>query len=45
MPQNPELKLTVADRDDLLVFDQAFTRPKPKPRPRKPPEPEGPQRI
>jgi hypothetical protein len=47
MPQHPELKLSVPDHDDLVVFDQAFTRPKPKSRPipRKPPEPSGPERF
>lgn len=47
MPQQPELKLSVQDHDDLVVFDQAFTRPKPKwkPLPKKPPEPTGPQRF
>lgn len=47
MPQQPELKLSVPDHDELVVFDQAFTRPKPKlkPLPKKPPEPTGPQRF
>jgi hypothetical protein len=46
MPQRPELRLTMPEHDDLVVFDQAFTLPKPKPRPRKPPElPSLPQRI
>ena len=47
MPQHPELKLNVPDHDDLIVFDQAFKRPKPKlkPAPRKPPEPTGPERF
>jgi hypothetical protein len=46
MPQHPELKLNVPDRDELVVFDQRFARPKPKVRPRpKPPEPEVPERI
>ena len=47
MPQHPELKLSVPDHDELVVFDQAFKRPKPKlkPAPPKPPEPTGPQRF
>jgi hypothetical protein len=47
MPQHPELKLSVPDHDDLVVFDQAFKRPKPKrkPAPPKPPEPTGPERF
>lgn len=46
MPQHPELKLSVPDRDELFVFDQRFTRPRPKHRPKPPPpEPTGPQRI
>jgi hypothetical protein len=44
MPQNPELKLTMPARDDVVLFDQTFTRPKvaaaKKPRARK-----GPQRL
>jgi hypothetical protein len=44
MPQQPELKVTVPERDDIVVFDQTFTRPKPKIKHiRK--EPIGPQRI
>jgi hypothetical protein len=47
MPQNPELKVTLKERDDIVVFDQAFRAPKPpKPKPRKPPPPpEVPKRI
>ena len=47
MPQQPELQLSVPDHDDLVVFDQAFTRPIPKrkPLPKKAPEPTGPQRF
>jgi hypothetical protein len=45
MPQQPELRVHVPERDELFVFDQAFHRPKPKAVPRKPPEPSGPQRI
>lgn len=47
MPQHPELKLSVPDHDDLVVFNQAFKQPKPKrkPAPPKPPEPTGPERF
>lgn len=45
MPQNPELRVNVPERDELFVFDQVFRRPKPKPRPVAPPPPLGPQRI
>jgi hypothetical protein len=45
MPQNPELKVTVPERDEIVVFDQAFTRPPPKRKPHKKREPKGPQRI
>lgn len=47
MPQHPELKLSVPDHDDLVVFDQTFKRPKVKPKraPKKPPEPTGPLRF
>ena len=48
MPQQPELKVTVPERDDVVLFDQPFIKPKPKPKPPKPPPPpppEGPQRI
>jgi hypothetical protein len=44
MPQQPELKLTVPEHDDIVVFDQPFTRPKPKIK-RVVKEPVGPQRI
>jgi hypothetical protein len=43
MPQNPELKLTVPERDEVVVFDQTFTRPLDKPRKR--PKAVGPTRI
>jgi hypothetical protein len=38
MPQNPELRVTVPERDEIIVFDQQFTAPKPKikPKPKKP---------
>ncbi|MET0389013.1 MAG: hypothetical protein ABW321_23770 [Polyangiales bacterium] len=48
MPQNPELKISVPDHDELVVFDQTFVLPKVKTRPKKPPPPPapvGPQRI
>lgn len=46
MPQHPELRVTMPERDDVVVFEQTFTRPKPKfvPKP-KPPEPELPHRL
>jgi hypothetical protein len=31
LPHNPELKLTVQERDEVVVFDQAFTREAQKP--------------
>lgn len=43
MPQNPELKLTVPERDEVVVFDQTFSRPLDKPRRR--PKQRGPTRI
>jgi len=45
MPQNPELKLLVPERDELVLFDQAFSKPKPAAAPRVKREPVGPQRI
>jgi hypothetical protein len=50
MPQHPELKINVPERDELVVFDQTFTRPKPKIKRHKrltppPAEPVGPVRI
>lgn len=46
MPQHPELRLTMPERDEIVVFDQSFTRPKPKfvPKP-KPAAPELPLRL
>jgi hypothetical protein len=45
-PQNPELRVTVPERDDIVVFEQAFTLPKAKPtRREKKAEPQGPLRI
>ncbi len=43
-PQNPELKITVPDRDEVVLFDQTFTVEKVKGPPRKR-EPVGPVRI
>lgn len=45
MPQHPELKLTVPERDEIVIFDQTFAKPKPKAKPKPPPEPEGPIRL
>jgi hypothetical protein len=49
MPQHPELKVSVPDYDDVVVFDQTFVRPKPPkrkaPPPPKPAEPTGPERF
>lgn len=45
MPQQPELKVTVPERDEIVLFDQPFTKPKPKAKPKPPPEPVGPQPI
>lgn len=45
-PQNPELRVTVPERDDVVVFDQPFTVAKPKaPKMHKAAEPRGPVRI
>lgn len=45
-PQNPELRVTVPERDDIVVFDQNFTAPKAPPAKRaKKAEPVGPVRI
>lgn len=46
MPRDPEIRFSVPEHDELVVFDQAFESPKPKRKPiPKPPEPTGPQRI
>lgn len=45
MPQNPELKLMVPDRDEIVLFDQSFSRPKERRAKRRAPAPRGPQRI
>ena len=45
MPQHPELRFTMPEHDELLVFDQTFDSPKPKAKPPKPPPPPGPQKI
>jgi hypothetical protein len=44
-PQNPELRVTVPERDDIVVFEQQFTRPVVKAPKRKAKEPVGPVRI
>jgi hypothetical protein len=44
-PQNPELRVTVPERDDIVVFEQSFTLPKAKPAKRAKREPQGPVRI
>jgi len=47
MPQNPELRVTVPEHDEIVVFDQQFTAPKPPKPPKKkaPPPPALPIRI
>lgn len=45
LPRNPELKITVPERDELVIFDQTFTRDERKARPRPKKEPVGPIRI
>jgi hypothetical protein len=45
MPQHPELKVVVPERDEIVVFDEKFKLPKPPHKKRPPPEPTGPQRI
>jgi hypothetical protein len=44
MPRDPELRVVMPERDELVLFQQAFTKPKPKRRPRVK-EPEGPTPI
>lgn len=41
MPSNPELRVVMPERDELVLFQQTFTKPKPKraPRPKAPEEP------
>ncbi len=34
MPRDPELRVVMPDRDELVLFQQAFTKPKPKRTPR-----------
>jgi hypothetical protein len=34
MPRDPELRVVMPERDELVLFQQAFTKPKPKRRPR-----------
>lgn len=45
LPRSPELKLTVPERDDVVVFDQAFTREVEKAVHHKRAKQAGPQRI
>ncbi|MET0342863.1 MAG: hypothetical protein ABW252_17790 [Polyangiales bacterium] len=48
MPQNPELKLVVPERDEIVVFDQTFALPPPPPQKRRHHrhrEPKGPAKI
>lgn len=45
LPKNPELKLSVPERDELVIFDQNFKREPERKRPRPKPEPVGPTRI
>ncbi|MET0285700.1 MAG: hypothetical protein ABW352_14570 [Polyangiales bacterium] len=41
MPRDPELRVVMPERDELVLFQQTFTKPKPKraPRPKAPEEP------
>jgi hypothetical protein len=41
MPRDPELRVVMPERDELVLFQQTFTKPKPKraPRPKAPDEP------
>jgi hypothetical protein len=45
MPHSPELKLTVPERDEVVVFDQKFTREQEKKPTRRAKKPHGPTRI
>jgi hypothetical protein len=45
MPQSPELRLTVPERDELIVFEQTFKREPEKRAPRKKQERAGPIKI
>jgi hypothetical protein len=46
MPQNPELKTVVPERDEIVIFDQAFMLPKPPPQKRvRRRESTGPQKL
>jgi hypothetical protein len=45
MPQNPELKTVVPERDEIVLFDQSFTMPKAAPRKRARPQASGPQKL
>lgn len=44
-PQSPELKVTVPERDEVVLFDQPFTVEQPRVKRRREPEPSGPVRI
>jgi hypothetical protein len=44
LPHNPELRLTVPERDEVVVFDQTFTRAA-EPSPRRTKKAHGPTRI
>ena len=45
LPRNPELKLTVPERDEVVVFDQTFSRDVERTPRRKQPKQTGPTRI
>jgi hypothetical protein len=45
MPQNPELKLTMPARDDVVLFDQTFTRPEAARKAKRERPRRGPQRL
>lgn len=45
MPRNPELKLVVPERDEIVMFDEKFKLPKPPRKKHVKPEPQGPQLI
>jgi hypothetical protein len=45
MPHDPELRIVMPEHDEVVLFDQAFSRPPPPRRQRPKPEPVGPQPI
>lgn len=45
MPQNPELKTVVPERDEIVLFDQTFTVPKARAKKRVRPQASGPQKL